>query len=171
MVYPVSFELILISSSSGSGVANGSGSGKEDITFEDIIQSILSEFLDSYNVEISNLEVLEGSSQGLLLISLDISLTVPFLLNETVADQAKKAAPLEEYFLSVIEDFEKVFTNDTIIFEHNGDVYETKMYSLKIENQKFACPSGQVLKYNNFICGKLNYIKDSYLFLFSDIYM
>ena len=168
LVYPVSFELVLVSSGNGSENITGSGSEKEGVTLENTIKSVLSEFLDNYDVEISNVVVSEGGMEGVLLVSLDVSLTVPFLLNETIADQAKVVAPLEDHFLLIIQDFEEGFTKDTVSFEHEGDVYETNKYSLETENQTFACPSGQVLKHGNFICGELLYV---YMYMCICIYL
>ena len=150
IVYPITFEIVPVDVGSGGENNTVSAAFLKDIIEDNFGQSL---HLNMEGIGLSDVVVSSDNENGGG-ISAEISLTVPFLLNKTVANQAKTAAPQEENIRSILEEFEKDFMNTSINFEHNGITYETIPYSLFIHDLTYSCPLGQTLQYSNFLCSK-----------------
>ena len=154
LVYPVSFQLDLVQTIEISG--SGPDTDMPDTT-QLIKQALISTLdeslgLSSRTTKIGNI-VISVSLNNSAIISFDVFTEYDLPLNETLVNTALNTQVNQRDIMEMIPRFWQLLRNNSFRLEAGVGIFAVKINSIAIGNLKYACPSGTVLQYNNFLCG------------------
>ena len=126
-----------------------------------VIDNLLNELKSYVNkdyVKFEDVKVVFGYNNATALVDLIFSSYYEYSLSVLISDQADTAFHYKDNLFNGLIQLETGLKTSTLHFNYEDSLYVTVGLSLIVENLKYQCPSGQELKYGNFMCSKCYYM-------------